>query len=72
MPAPDYTAEKAHLNRLLNTGLSGNQMIDGNIVFLDPKAIRLRLRELIAMEGGGDVSGPVGLDLSAIGGRAST
>lgn len=71
MTAPDYSAEIQHLERLLNTGLSGQSMIDGNMVSIDPAAIRLRLRELYAKAGQGNQSGIVGMDLSAIGRRAS-
>lgn len=63
----DHAADIARLQKLLNSGLSGQVMIDGQMVSIDPKAIRQRIRELQAMDGLLPVSGPVTIDLSALG-----
>lgn len=67
----DDDATVAHLTRLLNTGLSGQVMIDGQMVNIDPAEIRRRLAELRAEAGQVPTSGIISFDLSSIGGRSA-
>lgn len=62
------TATIDRLERLLDSGVSGQTMIDGNMVNIEPAAIRTRLRELYIQRDGidGFSTGVLGLDLRGI------